>query len=784
MKADKDEKSKDSRQFHLMLMPSAVLLALLLAGCGAQGVRDDAQQLLVAGQYEQALQKYSEGLARYPESVPLRAGLVSAENGVISRLLTQANGARASGDDKAAEAAVKRALQIRPGDSRGRALLLEIERDRRLQQTVATARDLINKGFTERASVVIENGLKDDPHHAELLALQRGLEMEAKQAELQSARLSESRPISLDFRDANLRMVLEVVTRNSGINFVIDKDVRPELRTTIFMRQSRLDDALELLTASNQLAYKVIDAGTVLIYPRTPEKIKEYQDLVVRAFYLSNADVKQTAQLLKSMLKVRDPFVDEKLNMVMIRESPQTVRLAERVIALHDLAEPEVVMELEVLEVKRSSLTELGIKFPDAFSLTPLPPAGETNFTLGNIGRLNRDSIKVGLPPAMLNLHRDVGDVHILANPQVRARNREKAKILIGDKLPIVTTTGNAGNGGFLSESVQYVDVGLKLDVEPTVYLDDEVALRVGLEVSSMVRDIKTSTGSLVYQIGTRTASTVLRLRDGETQLLAGLINNEERMSANRVPGVGDLPLVGRLFSSQRDDGQRTEIVLSVTPHIVRNIRRPDLHQTEFWSGTENEARSRPLTLTSQRKPANTPGNGEGAIQAGEPGATSALAAASTPTGQSTVAGTVAQDAQTAPAAASLQLLAPAEVTAGEILDVQVELQSPTPLRGMPLQLEFSPQQLQILDAEEGAFFRQDGAATSSSKTLEQAAGLATLAVLRNKADGINGKGKIGSFRFKALKSGTAEIRLASVQVVGATMPAPALPPVARIKVK
>lgn len=755
------------------LIAAALVLPAILAGCGAQSIRDNAQALLRAGQYEQALTRYREGLQRYPENVVLKQGLLTTEEAAVSRLLAAAGTARAQGDFAAAEENARRALQIKPSAERARALLLDIERNVRQRAALSSARDLINKGFIERALIVIEQALKDEPRNADLLALQRQLELNAKQAEVESVRLAESRPISLDFRDANLRTVLEVITRNSGVNFVIDKDVRSDARTTIFLRQSRLDDALELLTSTNQLGYKVIDTATVLVYPRTPEKLKEYQDLVVRAFYLTSADVRQTANLLKSMLKVKDPFVDEKLNMIMIRESAQTVRLAERMIALHDLPEPEVLMEVEVLEVKRTSLTELGIKYPDGFTLTPLPPAGADGYTLGNLRSLNRNSIGIGLPDVRLSLHRDVGDVNILANPKIRARNREKAKVLIGDKLPVITTTGNATNSGYISESVQYVDVGLKLEVEPDIHLDDEVAIKVGLEVSSLVREIKTASGSLVYQIGTRTANTVLRLRDGETQLLAGLISNEERMSSNRVPGAGDLPVVGRLFASQRDDGQRTEIVLSVTPRIVRNVRRPDLNQTEFWSGTENEVRSRPLAAPAQRKAAGTAPAPGLSVNANPDAKTNA--ALNDPAGA----------AEPAPPVSAIRLgfAGPAEVVAGEAFDVQLTIEADTALRGMPLQLRFPPGVLQIVDADTGEFFGA-AAAVSKTKTVDSAQGTVALAVLRNSADGIAGKGTVARFRFKAVAAGEARIELEGAKAVGSAVPPLPLPKPLTVKVK
>lgn len=731
--------------------------AALLAGCGTQYIRDEAQRQIAAGKFEQALQAYDTALQGDPESVVLRTGQLSARDTIMSRLLTDASTARARGNDARARDTLQRALAIQPGDERAQAMLLEIERDARQKTAIASARELIDKGLRERASLVIEAALKDTPQNTELLGLQRQLELASKQSELAVMRLSESRPISLDFRDANLRMVLEALTRNSGVNFVLDKDVRQDLRTTIFLRQTRLDDALELLTSTSQLTFKVLDPSTVLIYPKTADKAREYQDLVIRAFYLSSADVKQTALLLKSMLKIREPFVDEKLNLIMVRETPETVRLAERLIALHDLAEPEVMMEVEVLEIKSSSLTELGIRYPDGFDLTPLAPAGSDGFTLGNLRSLNRNSIGINLPDVRINLHRDVGDVNILANPKIRARNREKAKVMIGDKLPVVTTTGSSNNNSFISESVQYVDVGLKLDVEPNITLDDEVAIKIGLEVSSLVREVKTAAGSLVYQIGTRTASTVLRLRDGETQILAGLINNEERMSASRVPGLGDVPVLGRLFSSQRDDGQRTEIVLSITPRIVRNVRRPDLNQAEFWSGTENDVRSRPLTLPPVEKPA--------------PGATATPAAPGLP---QTVAPMMAPGPSgMAPPAPAQQvvvsMVGPKEVKAGDTFTVHVNVKSDTALRGMPVKLQYSPQSLEAVDAEEGAFFTQDGASASGSKVLDQATGVATMAVLRNGATGVKGEGTMASFKFKATKAGPGEIRVLSAKPVSVT---------------
>ena len=204
----------------------------------------------------------------------------------------------------------------------------------------------------------------------------------------------------------------------------------------------------------------------------------------------------------------------------------------------------------------------------------------------------------IGISNPALNLRKEDSDTNLLANPRIRVRNREKAKIHIGEKVPVITTTSTANVG--IAESVSYLDVGLKLDVEPNIYLENEVAIKVGLEVSNIVREIKSSSGTLTYQVGTRNASTSLRLKDGETQALAGLISDEDRSSANKIPGLGEIPLLGRLFSSHRDERSKTEIILLITPHIVRNLVRPGSDILEFTSGTDTTTGAAPLTLKSQ----------------------------------------------------------------------------------------------------------------------------------------------------------------------------------------
>jgi general secretion pathway protein D len=262
--------------------------------------------------------------------------------------------------------------------------------------------------------------------------------------------------------------------------------------------------------------------------------------------------------------------------------------MAEKLVANQDLADAEVMLEVEVLEVGRTLLSQIGIQWPSSVAVGLVGAAGVAGQLTGTEARnLTSDLVRVTVndPLIALTLRETAGRTNVLANPRIRVRNKEKARIHIGDKVPVITTT--AGATGFVSESVNYLDVGLKLEVEPQVTLEDDVGIRVGLEVSNISQEVKSSAGTVAYQVGTRNAATTLRLHDGETQILAGLINDEDRRSAIQVPGLAQLPVVGRLFQARNDAANKTEIVLLITPRVIRNIERPGPALEHFNSGTE-----------------------------------------------------------------------------------------------------------------------------------------------------------------------------------------------------
>ena len=578
----------------------AAAFVLAIASCATERLLEQARGQALAGRGEEALALLEKAARESPDNHAYRSEYFKQRELLVTQWLAQAEALRLGGQPEGAEAAFRKVLRHDAANARAAAGLAQIEADRRHRSVLAEAQKLFDAEKYREAQDVLRAVLLENPQQRDARRLHRLIEEKTIKPALVAPRLkpSATRPISVELRDVTLRAVFDVIARTSAISFVFDKDVRTDQKVSFSVRDAGIEDLIKMVLATNQLEQKVINETTVLVFPNTPAKLREYQELVIKSFYLVNADVKQTANMIRTVVKTRDVFIDEKLNLLVIKDTPNAVRLAERLIAAQDLAEPEVMLEVEVLEIGTSRLLELGLRFPDSLAWSLVGAAG-TPGTVTLSEWLARTSQMVQLsftnPLFLLNLRQQDGASSVLANPRIRVKNREKARIHIGDRVPVITTTA-AATGGFVSESVSYLDVGLKLEVEPLIYLEDEVGIKVSLEVSNIVREVRSTTSStLTYQIGTRNASTALRLRDGETQVLAGLISDEDRRSASRVPGIGELPVVGRLFSQTRDTGAKTEIVLLITPRLVRTIARPDARTAEFAAGTELSTGAAPL---------------------------------------------------------------------------------------------------------------------------------------------------------------------------------------------
>nr|WP_166366531.1 secretin N-terminal domain-containing protein [Pseudomonas akapageensis] len=565
--------------------------SVLLAGCSATLAKKEGMALIEEGQYEAGISRLEEGVRDNPRDTELHLALNHARARSVTALLAQADLDRSTRDFASAAQGYQRVLVIEPNNQRAKDALRQLEQLTTVKDRLTQGETDLRRGDLVGAERQVRYILALDPKNDGALALRHSIDEVNSRTNVPNPQLRTrlERPVTLEFRDANLKVIFEVLSQVAGLNFIFDKDLRPELKATIFVRDVRIEDAIELLLQQNQLHQKVVNENTILIYPDSPQKTKDYQELVMRTFYLTNIDANTALNMVKTMLKTRDVFVDERLNTLSLRDTPDAVRMAEKLLQSQDQSNPEVVLEVEVMEVARNRILELGLQWPNTFGVVNTDGSAVT--LLDQLRHIDPGRITIS-PSPQLKVNAQDNDINTLASPVIRVSNKEQARIHIGQRVPIVSATSvPSTQGPVITESITYLDVGLKLEVTPVVHLNNEVAIKVALEVSNATPLEPTRNGTIPVQVDTRNAQTTLRLHDGETQILAGLVRNDHGSTGNKIPGLGDIPGLGRLFGSNKDTVGKSELVLSITPRIVRNLPYQSPSDMEFSSGTETSMR-------------------------------------------------------------------------------------------------------------------------------------------------------------------------------------------------
>lgn len=583
--------------FSLMNLPQTKLTAvtlsiLMLGGCSIAHLSQHEKEL-------KKLDKLKKEADKKPASH--RIDYVFEQQQMINYRISQAEKARSQGNLEMALLQYQQILEIDPHNIIAQEGIEKLKQIDQVKPLFELAKSSYEKGNFEAALIILKEVIKTAPDLQQAVNLKFDIERELNRKILNPPLASErlEQRVSLEFRNAPVQAVMELLSQHSGINFILDKDTRLEQTTTIYAKETTVQEALDMIVRTSNLGYKMLNANTFLIYQDTPEKKKIYEELITRSFYLGNADAQRAQEMVSKLYEPKAMFFDNSLKMLVVRDKKQVIESIEKVLEAYDLPMSEVVLDIEVLEVNRDTLLGLGITFPDQVKVSALNPIGEVGkYTLNQLKNMTSDSLSLVTADtlATLNFKQTSTKTNLLANPRIRVKSKEEASFLIGDKVPVVTTTVGQ-NSGFVSESVDYLDVGLKVEVKPEVNKDRQVQIAIKLEVSNIAKEIATKNG-LVYQIGTRNASTTLQLHDGETQMLAGLIRDDIKTSATHLPGFGKLPLLGRLFSNTTDSKNKSEIVLLITPRIVRPYSLPAPHIQEFISGTGSQVTTRPLRLT------------------------------------------------------------------------------------------------------------------------------------------------------------------------------------------
>ncbi len=523
-----------------------VTAAGLLAACASTRDHSEGLTQVSSGDREKGLAMLAAASAAEPTNSQYRMDYLKQLNLSVNGLLARADEARRAGQLDAAGEMYRATLRIDAGNDRALRGLSNIEMDVRHSAQLAQAEKLLAAHDLAGARQIVHAVLQEDGARADAKQLDTRIademdKAEAAKAAQVAANSVMKKPVSLQFRDANLRMVFEALSRTTGLNVIFDRDVRNDVKTTIFVHDASVEDTVGMILLQSQLEKKELNANTLFIYPATAAKQKEYQDLKVRVFQLSNADGKTVQTVLKTVLKVADMSLDEKTNTLVVRGTPDMIAVAEKVVAASDNPDPEVMLEVEVLEVSRQRILDLGIQWPSSFGVIT-PSAATTLHDLYHT-KLNRLGTIGGPYSATASFGLQDSDAKVLAAPRLRTRDNQKAKILIGSKEPVFTNAVTPTTSTpVVTGSVTYLDVGIKLEVKPHVYLEGDVGIELSLEVSTILQQITDKvSGSIAYEIGTRDVTTNLRLRDGETQILGGLIQDNESVTGNKVPGLGEI---------------------------------------------------------------------------------------------------------------------------------------------------------------------------------------------------------------------------------------------------
>ncbi|MBI5167312.1 MAG: tetratricopeptide repeat protein [candidate division NC10 bacterium] len=597
-----------------------ILFLFLLTACASNKAFLKGEELAQVGNWDEAVRYYIEAVAKDPTSVEAKVKLLRAMAQAAEAHYKRGTELEKEGRIDEAFVEYNSSLAYNPEQVHVKKAAEKVANIRRSREHLAKAKDLIEKGNYREAAKELSEALQLDPENREAKEtleqasqkLKEELELARKERERaeegKALSLFSRKPVTFRFKDTDIKDVLEIIAKLADVNVFIDEAVTAKKITTFF-KDMPLREAFGLILTTNRLFAKRMADNTVIVSPDTPAKHVQYDDLMVQTFYLSTAEAKVAVNLLRAILNTRHIFVNEKLNALVVRDTPEKIELARRLLEANDRGGAEVEIELEVLEVNRDKLQELGITFTDRFNVilnlgARVPGATTTATTttvpIRDLYRVWPYSTLTYTNPALtLNLVKSESDTKTLANPTIRVLDRQKARVLIGERRPITISTivstpagaqPTAPGGAPVATTavqttetrVEYRDVGLKLTITPTIHLDREITVDLNFEISSV--GVEAIPGQPV--INTRNIDTFIKLKDGETRLLGGLIQDDTTKTVKKFPFLSDLPVLGRLFTNIKDTRIQRDIIISLTPRLVKTIERPESGIESFWSGT------------------------------------------------------------------------------------------------------------------------------------------------------------------------------------------------------
>jgi general secretion pathway protein D len=755
----------------VILLLTGFLIAML-SGCAGSRAYQRGERYSQSGEWDLAVKEYRDANRQDPHDIEYRSAVLRAEETAANLHHNKARNFLKERKLDQAITELQQALYLNPTNAAIQSALRSVLDMKQAEEHYRAALTFMDLGRYVDAINEMNQSVELDPDNAKYHDFLEKLKKERSEVEPEDAlTLASDKPITVNFKNTNIKDVFEFLSKLSGINILFDEEVRSQ-PVTVFVKDVSFQYALNLLLSTNKLFMKKVSADTIIIIPKSKAKTDQYQDLMVKTFYINIAKAKDLVNLLRSMLEIKKVYVNEAVNSITVRETPEKMKLVEKVIAANDLKEGEVILDVEILEISRSNALKYGWNFSPSglsasASINSATDTTSSSIAMSELRGASNKNIFVTLPGIAVDLIKQDSDAQTLANPRVRVLNNKKAKFLIGEKIPVQTSTIQSTTVGQVTSNLEYKDVGIKLTIEPTIHLNNTVTIKLEMEVSNLEDAISFGSGQQAYKFGTRSTETYINLRDGETVIIGGLIKDEERKSKIKIPLIGDIPILGKLFSHEDDGTIKTDILMSITPNIVRNMELPDKDTQEFWSGTEEAYDTKPIfTISGKSSKATARSLEKAAVvessakrEAAPPSAAGETARpVSAPT--TTVSSVVTQ--------APVMEIKPTDVSLGIGQEARFDLRAENmqDLYGAIITLSYDPKIVDFKIASEGNFLRKDSQQTSFLFSNNNKAGTVDIYMTRiGDVGGVNGSGNLCTLVFQAKSGGKSGVSMKSVKL-------------------
>ncbi len=667
----------------------ALAATLLLASCASHLRLGD--EYAAKEEWSRAVLEYRKASRKDPNDIEARSRLRQVEFKASEYHYHSGALARSKGDLEGAIAQFQQGLVIMPEHEKLLTALREAQLRREAALLYQEGSKLQEAGQLVAARQRLQKALEAYPDHKDAAQRLAQIEKQEQGAGGSGLALNSSAPITLNFRETEIRDAYEFLAKSFGVNVVFDDSVK-NAPLTLFAKDVTFEQGLSLLLTTSKTFYRRIGPNTILLAQDNKEKRSQYEDQVVRTFELNTVRAKDMADILKGVLTIKKIVINEQLNTVTVRDSEQIVRLVERMVQNNDKKAAEVILDVEILEINRTKAENIGLDFGSykiSAAVPTFPVSTSVTDAIQNTGTLT-------LPSLALNFFKRDVDGKTLANPRVRVLSGKPAKIHIGDRVPLIATTIQDATGQ-VRNAFDYKDIGIRLVAEPLVHIDHSVTVKLALEVSSLGQNLGTPTQP-AYSIGSRNAETSMLLRDGETAILGGLIQDGERNTKVLIPGLGDIPAVGALFTNYSNSADRTDVLLTITPRVVRGWEPSSQATREFFSGTENSYQDRQLfaelqtaAVSDAGKPLAPTIDNRGAATGGPTTTSPPVAAA--PAG-------VAATGSVAPVLGFGREVY--DVASGQDVTIELTGQSLGDVAVLPIELLYNPQVLRFVSGQAG----------------------------------------------------------------------------------